>query len=372
MIFDDKQNKRLLEALERCLMVDSQGILVPDVEVANLPRKFMEVGGSEKTKYALGNLYADDGKKTLKAKGFKSTRVLSIEGSPAFHFQGHNVVSSGDATMLAYAATQAVHRTWPTGFDKARGLELARGQHFLCSRLDTPLLLRVPDGIARAALINAMALAAVLAGIDTLFYFGESVYFDPGDQFAALKAYDKVAQLNASKRRSLPNDDAASSQLLDLARWTLRMEGVFRGKYLKHRFGGMYPEFQWLSRGELAQMMMELLNRFDFRRKLRRPMNEDELYAIPKYRHVVMYWQHGHDVLKMMNNNRTEYLRARSYLSKIGINIESVPPAVLDSEFDLGDLLRPENFVEVPIEIASNPKLLFSLDLASEMARLRD
>jgi Phage replication protein CRI len=369
-MIDDKESRAYFEALEQCQMVDSLGIRIPGVDVSKLPRKFLQVDAGEGGKWAKGSVHGDDGKMTMGVRGIKSTQTMVIDGSPSFHFQKHNVVSSADAVMLQFSAAREVNRKWGTGPNRAGACQLAVGKGSYCTRIDTPVLVAVPPGLSRAAVINGLGLAGVLAGVNTALYVGESVYFDQDDQQAALKAYDKVAQMASKRRRTLPPVESAS-MLEDLAARTIRLEGVFRLKYLHARFGTA-PEFAQLHPGELAAMFIGLLDRYELRRRIRRPLNQDQLLGIPRYRHVVEYWQRGYDVLAMLNNNRTEYSRAKSYLATLSIYIDQVPPTELAEEVEVGDLLRPENFVPVPDDIRRDPYLFHQLDMDAERQALLD
>jgi hypothetical protein len=360
-----------IDHIAECIMVDTLGLVVPDVDVSKLPRKFLEIGGSDSSKWATGQLQSKHGRNSLKAKGVKSRKELRIEGSPAGHYQGHNIVSSGDARMLAFAQLRAVKEKFGLAFPLARACEFAAGKGMRVSRIDTPVLLAVPEGLQKSAFINGLALAGIQAGMSIALYSGETVYFDPSSQLAAAKGYDKAAETKKQRRGKLPDSDEVKP-LLALADGTIRFEAVYRQKYLDYRFSRL-PTPAELHPEELATMLAALLEGYDLRRDIRRALKEDELLGIPRqYRHIVFYWQHGRDVLKLLDGDETAYARARAYLRlHHSINIEGPPPGmVFEERINVGDLLRPENFIPVPPAIRSNSEFFFELPMAREQGDL--
>lgn len=360
-----------IEHLAECVMVDTIDFSVENVDIGKLPLKFMQVGGPDHRRWAKGRLQTAYGKNSLEARGVKSRQRLMVSGSPAMHFQGHNIVSSGDVRMLVYSALRAVKdMEWGLTFPLKRALEFVEGKGIEVTRVDTPYLLQLPAGLTHRAAIHGIALAAIQAGFDTSLYVGESVYIDPKSQLEALKAYDKQRHYVTRRGGKLPEEVAAP--LFELMPRTLRLEAVHRQKALLHRFEGRLPAPADLNQDRLACMLLNLLDKFDFRRDIRRPLNDEELMGIPRqFRPFVFYWQHGRNVKKLAENDNG-YVKARAYLRRNhSIDIEAPPPREeIEDRIELGELLRPENFIAVPADIRSDPRLLFSVDLLSERRRL--
>lgn len=352
--------------IEDCLMVDTLGLCVHDADTSKLKKQFKQVDGGEGTEWAKGSVTTLAGKQALKVRGIKSKRQLRIETSPAFLRQGHNVISSGDVTMLAFAAIQAANRELGLGFSLKHAAEFAKGDGIEVTRVDTPVLLAKPSGLSTAAVLNALALAGLMAGNNISVYANESVYFDQHSQQAALKAYDKAAEM-ASKRKLQVPATANTPALLQLAQDTIRLEAVYRQKMLKVLFSDrdqLTPAL--LTKSTLAHMLVDLLAKYDLKRDIRRPLNQEQLMAIPRrFRPWVAYWQRGQDALRLMDNNVTEYSRAHGYLElKHGINIYAPPPVEIEGRIELGDILHPSNFVPVPDELRQDTNLFLNIDMA--------
>ena len=362
----------MLNRIAEALMVDSLGLRVAGVDPSKLPKKFLQLSGSDDTKWSKGSLESESGKVSLQVRGYKVSQSMSIEGSPAFHFQGHNIVSSGDVTMLAFSAAEAVHRKFDLGIGKRRAALFSQGLDMEVTRLDTPVMLSIPSGLNMSAVINGMALSGILAGITTSLYVGKTGYFNQHSQLRSLKYYDKAAELSAKKRAVLQNTPNGRA-VLDLATTKARLEAVYRQKYLKHRFRDhdrVTPSL--LTPEVMAEMFADLLAECDFRRDLRRMLNEDQLMAIPRrFRPTAMYWMHGQNVLKMLDGDKSEYSRHRGVLLKnYSIDIYGRPPAEIEDRVELGEILSPENFVPVPDEIRADPALFFDRDMDAERRAL--
>jgi hypothetical protein len=184
---------------EGVVMVDTIGLSVKDVDPATMPKRVHLTGQDGKVKKAKAVLKGRNGGNSLEVLGVMSRREFRLEGSAAMHFQGHNIVSPGDMTMLSWAAIRAARLGLNLGINLDRAKEFVRGHGLDVTRVDTPVLLKKPVGIATAAAINGLALAGLLAGNNTSVYVGESVYFDQHSQISAMKIYDKLAQVSRSR-----------------------------------------------------------------------------------------------------------------------------------------------------------------------------
>jgi len=142
------------------------------------------------------------------------------------------VVSSNDLTMLTHEMVKAVHETHPLNLPRDLRLLLARGRYAEVTRLDVAVLVRVPDGMSKAALVNAVALANVMAGSNMSLFANEATYGDPSSQMQAWKLYDKFLELLRKGKFELP-DSAAKEALTDLCNRTLRLEFVYRKKFFQ-------------------------------------------------------------------------------------------------------------------------------------------
>lgn len=359
-------------SLEETVMVDSLGLSVAQVDLSRLPNKFSKVGADDRSKWATGALATELGKLSLKAKGIKSEGVLQVEGSPAFHRQGHNMVSSNNATMLAFTAVEDIKDKFGLKIKRVRARDFVVGEGMEVTRIDTPVLLMPPAGLLKATVINGLALAGIAAGINTSLYVGETGYFDQHSQLCALKFYDKTCETNRKKRATIP--PTTNGELLkQLVERTIRLEAVYRRKYLQRRFRGtglVTPSR--LTPDVLADMFVELMGRHEIRRDLRKPLREDQLMAIPRrYRSTVLYWQHGYDVLQALDGNRSEYSRHHTFLLQMfGIDINGLPPGEIEMTVELGEVLSSENLVPVPAKIRSDGSIFFDRDMQQERLRL--
>jgi hypothetical protein len=354
-----------LKTVAECIMVDTLAFRISDADTSRLPNKFAKIGGDDDAKWAKGSLETDAGKSSLEVRGVKSRKEFNVSGSPAFYRQGHNIISSNDVPMLTFAAAQDVNRELGLGIKYWRAVDFAKGQGVQVTRIDTPVMVTPPSGINIGAAINALALAGILAGNNTSLYVGKSVYFDQHSQLSALKAYYKLAEIMSKKRLRIP-DTPNTPSLLALATEKIRLEPVYRQKYLMRRFadrGILLPEH--LTPEVLAEMLLDLLDNYDLKRDIRKPLSEDQLSAIPRqYRPAASYWMHGYDVLKMLDNNKTEYSRCHGYLQKAhSINIYGPPPVEIEERIELGEILSPENFVCIPAELRADSELFFSRDM---------
>lgn len=217
------------------MMVDTLGLCVHDADPARLRDKFMKIDGDDGAQWSKGSLVTAAGKQALKVRAVKSKREYRMETSPAFLRQGHNIISSGDVPMLAFAAIQEANRDLKFGFSLKHAAEFVRGRGMDVTRVDTPVLLAKPAGLQTSAVINGLALAGLLAGNNTSVYVNESVYFDQHSQLAALKLYDKAAEVASRTRLNIPVTQN-TSRLMLLAHETIRLEAVYRQKWLKRRF----------------------------------------------------------------------------------------------------------------------------------------
>ncbi len=356
---------------EDCVMVDTIGLSVVGVDPARLPKKYKLVDGDDTKKWAKGTLTGRSGAKSLVVTGVKSRREFRLEGSVAMHAQGHNIVSPGDMTMLSWVAMRDAQQQLNLGISAGRAKAFVRGQGLRVTRVDTPVLLNKPRGITTAAAINGLALAGLLSGINTSVYVGESVYFDQQSQLQSLKLYDKLAEVGAT-RGFAQLDSANPLWLLDVAATTLRLEAVFRQKYLIRRFGGRLPQPWELSPDVLAGMLSALLSDYDLRREIRKPLREEELMAIiPRYRTVVLYWMHGYDIKKALDFADSTFGRARAYIRHYhSIDIDTPPPGEVPDRIELGDILSPANMLPVPAHIRADRDLFMHCDMAAERQRI--
>lgn len=367
-------HQKMCERLEECLMVDTLELRVPNADVSRLKNKFVKLGGDDGKRWATGSLTTKAGKKSLEVRGIKSKREFYITGSPAFHHQDHNVVSSGDVTMLAFSAVQAANEGLKLDIKTGAAAEFAKGIGMQVTRIDTPVMTRLPDGISMKPAINGLALAGLLAGINISVYQGETVYFDQHSQSDSLKAYSKAAEMQNKRKLSVP-ETCNTDMLRELTKANIRLEAVYRQKYLKYRFGDDNPRHPALfTRPELAEMFMGQLEKYDLKRDLRRPLNEEQLMAVHRrYRMTVLLWQHGYDVLSHLGGNRTEHSRCRTYLlTKHGIDIYGPPPCEMPERVEVGEILSPANFVPVPDELRADPTLFFEQDMEEIRRDLAD
>lgn len=352
--------------IQACLMIDTLGLRIPGADPSRLPNNYVLVGGGDSSRWGSGSLKTAAGKNSLQVRGIKSRHEVRIEGSPGMLRQGHNVVTSGDAKMLAYVAAKDVNRNLDLGLPLERGLQIVQGESIEVTRIDTPVLLNCPAGLTKAAVINGLALAGVLAGHNTSVYVGETVYFDQHSQERAMKVYDKEAEMNSRRLLEIPETDA-TPMLRDLAKRTLRLEPVYRQKWLQRHIekDGDLLTPAMLGPEVLAGMLVELLEKYDLRRDLRRPLNEEQLMGIPrKYRQWVLAWQAGYDAPALAEADEFERARVHSYLkANHHIDINAPRPQEIEDRIELGDLLSPSNFVPVPEVIRRDQRLFFSCDL---------
>jgi hypothetical protein len=357
--------------LEHCMMVDTLGLRVHNVDPSRLPKKFIQMGSGDAHRWAKGNLQTAAGKNSLKVTAVKSRKAFCIEGSPAFHRQGHNIVSSGDVSMLAFAAAQDCNRELSLGISLERAKQFASGTGMEVTRIDTPVLLRKPEGLAMAAVINGLALAGVLAGHNTSVYVNQTVYFDQHSQLTSLKGYDKLAEIQGKRRLEIPTT-SNTDDLIVLAGNTIRMEAVFRQKWLQRKFGPELLTPARLTPDVLAAMFGGLLEDYDLRRDIRKPLSQEALMEIPRrFRPYVLLWQNANDMSRVKAENPVEYSRAKNYLElRHSVSLDSTPPQLIEQRVELGDILSAKNFMAVPAAIAADPTLFFRCDMAQVRQQL--
>lgn len=305
---------------------------------------------------------------TAEARSLES--MIYIEGSPAMHYQGHNIVASNDVTMLAHDMVKAVYEEHCFDISKGRRLAIARGRDVMVTRLDVVLLVKLPEGLDKEAVINAVALALAMNGSNMQVFAGQSVYCDPSSQMRAWKLYDKAAELAFRKGFQAP-DTEAGRVLVELCHNTLRLEFVFRRKYFAtHTMFRGHPVYpQRFDPELLALMVVEELARTRMFGKLARRYGQDELLGVPMpYRTTLALWQNGGDVRAVLGDEADMH---RSYLRKRlkGLDIFKAAPAVLPAALTFAEVLHPRNFVVVPQVVKADAKLFHTTDMAAEVAR---
>lgn len=380
MNIDEKKRKHI----EACIMVDTLDLRVGNVPHAKLPKKFSEVSdypkeqssnvprAVEDTGWSKGVLVGASGKQSLRPRGVKRSGDLFVEGSNAFHYQGHNIVSSNDVTMSAYSMLHATNKKYPLNLGRWRPWEFILGEGIEVTRVDTPIMLKVPEGLQKGAIINALALAGILDGINTSLYVHETVYWDQQAQGVALKAYDKCAEMHKRRKKALPDSPNAAA-LHELAETTIRFEAVYRKKYFKSHssFKDRLVCPAVFNPRILAEMFAELIEKYNLKGSLRRRLGRDDLWAIRRpFRDTVAHWQHGMgraDLLQMLDGSeRTLKTHRRVIEDEYSIDIFAEPPSEITVPVELGEILRIENFVPVPEAIRTDPALFYQRDMSAE------
>ena len=355
-----------------CIMIDTLDLEVPgvsNVDETELKRAFGQLDGDRNvipdTDWAKGALNAPTGKQSLRVRHVKKTKKLLIEGSSAKHEQGQNVVSSGDVTMTTYQMCRAVQRLLKLGLPVHVGYEIVHGRLVKVTRIDVALLLRVPEGVTKAAFINALAIAGIRAGTNTSLYVNESVYFDQGSQMEAPKFYDKTAELKRARKGGLPDVDGVEL-LVDLNKETIRLEAVFRTKKLVQiaKAHGGAPHPCVFTKEVLAKMVLDLLSKYATQGQVFRRLELGELLMIPlPYRSTVAHWQNRMPLLDMVVSERVLKEHAKYIWDNHKIDIDGPPPDEMNVPMSLSDILKPENFMPVPAAIRSNPALFHEVDM---------
>lgn len=366
-------NKKL-NHLAECLMIDTMGLRVENVPNLKLPKTFARVSDgpdvADNYGWAKGNLISESGKHmSMRVRTITASSQLLVEGSNSMQYLDHNIVSSGDAVMTAFSMLDAVRRQHHMHLDSVfRPREFMQGRDIEVTRLDPVAMLGIPEGLRLGAAINALAFAGLRAGHVTTAFTNESVYLDQHSQLETLKAYDKAVEMQ--QRRRAPNLPVTpnAADLMSLASNTLRFEGVFRLKQLKRLFGNKPVTPSMLSPQVIADMFIQLLNKYDLHGSLRRLLSLDELLLIrPPYRLTVALWQMGADVRSIFGENEG-LLRSHQRVIKndYKINILDDSPQTLDQHIELGDILRIENFQPVPVAIRADPALFYQRNMAAE------
>lgn len=360
-----------LEQLMQCMMIDTMALRVPDVPRLKLTKEFARVSEDPALAHSSGwgtsRLKSKhDGLPSLKVGTIKSKRQLTVEGSNAMHQQGHNIVSSGDAVMTAYSMLAEVASQHKLNLDAVeRPLAFMRGEGIEVGRVDTPCLLRVPQGLNKGAIINALALAGLSTdGVITLFP-RETVYFDQHSQLESLKAYDKSAEIAQAKRKFEFPETNNGAALRMLSRETVRLEAVYRLKALTRRFGRGKATPAMLSPKVLAEMLIELLQKYNLHGSLRRRLSLEELWKIRSpYRTTVALWQRGENMISIFNHDEGLLKSHRRVIKyEHGIDILNPPPGAIDMPIELGEILCAENFVPIPPQIRADRAMFYQLDM---------
>lgn len=367
-------NEKNLKHLMDCMMIDTMGLRVANVPNVQLPKKFARVNAdhdsANSTAWEKGRLKSEAGEfPSLRVGAIKSNNQLLVEGSNAVHYQGHNIVSSGDAVMTAFSMLDAVRRQHPLHLENIiRPWGFMKGEGIAVTRIDTPVMLQLPDGLQIGAIINALALAGISAGLVTTLFPCETVYFDQHSQLESLKAYHKAIELQQNKRPYTFSDTENGATLRKLAQQMVRFEAVYRLKSLTRRFAGRPVTPAMLSPKVLATMFMDLLDKYNLHGSLRRRLNTEELWQIRSpYRTTVALWQRGEDMKTIFNNDDGLLKSHRRVINKeYGIDILDPHPGEIEVPIELGEILCVENFVPVPIEIRSDPELFYQRDMYAE------
>lgn len=364
--------------LAACLMVDTLALEIPNiasVDETGMKKAYGQFDDDrllkDETDWRKGALTAPTGKRSLRVRHVKKTKRLQIEGSSAINTQGQNVVSSGDVTMLAYWMCRDVHKKLALDLPIEVGHELVHGRLVKVTRIDVALLLKIPEGLSKGALINALAIAGICAGTNSSLYINKTVYFDQNSQTESSKLYDKAAELKRARKGGLPDVDGVEL-LIELNENTIRLECVFRAKKLTQVAKKLGAESvpATFSKEVLARMVLDLLRKHVAHGQIIRRLDAAELRAIPlPYRSAVAHWQNGMHLPDMFVSERALKEQARHIKQNYQIDIEAPPPDSLVVEsLSLMDVLAPQNFMPVPAEIRSNPELFKEIDMAHHRA----
>lgn len=368
-----------LAHIASCICLDTVGLEFSDVnaETAKLAKSFNETDDDgnavDGTGWNKASLQSPEGKRSLAVNYVGKTLKLRIEGSNAMHRQGHNVVASGDLTMTAFSMIRAVKQSQSLPWDVSVGHQLAHGHDVVVTRIDVVILVKVPEGVSKSALINALAIAGIGAGVNTSLYVNESVYFDQSSQLEGQKIYDKEAELNRARKGGLP-DKPGMEHLHALTQKTVRLEAVFRAKKLVEiaRKHGGRPHPCLFTKELLAEMVRGLMKKFMKHGDVFRRLNRDELMVIPlPFRSTVVHWQNGENLLDIVKSSRI-LKQQKAYLKKNhDINLNAPAPDQFRGSMSLFDILAPEHFIPVPAEIRNNPALFYELPMDEVRAKLR-
>jgi hypothetical protein len=373
--------KKRLQHMTDCIMIDTLGLRVDNVSGVKLPRKFAQISDDpdvvHNTSWAKGNLRSESGKHmSMRVRSVKSGSKLLVEGSNSMQYLDHNIVSSNNAVMTAFSMLDAVRRQYPLDFDYLQQPMIFRmGEGVEVTRIDTPAMLKVPEGLNVGAVINALAYAALSAGLTTTIYPSETVYIDQHSQLASLKAYIKALEMKQKRRKQSLPDTLNAAALIDLAETTVRFEAVYRLKHLSSLFEGKPVTPSMLSPQTLASMFLHLLRGYDLKGRMRRFLRDEELWIIrPPYRSTVALWQRGADLQRLFKGDEKLLNSHRRVLKKEhSIDIFLPPPGAIEVPIELGEILRVENFLPVPAAIKSDPALFYKRDMQADwLTRTRE
>ena len=373
------------QLVEKCINIDTVGVVL-DYSDADLPKTFAVVSDSDDVEpdshRGWGRAESDFGAKTIRVecrkrrakKGEPVTdrkKLLYIEGSPSYHYQGHNVASSDDLVMLTHDLVKAVHQSHPLNIPRPLRALLAQGRYGEVTRLDVAILVRVPDGVSKAALINAVALANVMAGANMSLYANESTYGDPSSQLRAWKLYDKALEIQRKGKQALPKTEAGKA-LAHLCEQTVRLEFVFRKKYFANHayFKGkpVYP--MRLTRETIAWMVIEELHRLQLKGKVHRRYGLNELLMIPMpYRSTLAHWQNKLKVRNFLESDQEAKRHWRYLKNRLGVDVFGEPPAEIELPISLLEVLHPNNFVPVPASIKADASVFHQSDMNAALQR---
>lgn len=354
--------------LEGCITLDTVGFNVKDVN-AEFPTT-IDVNG--KRSKSVGRLYSPSGRRSATFHHIKKHNQLRVEGSAAIHFQDHNIVASNDLRMTVLSLLKAIKDQHEVHVPLQQAYQFFLGQGIAMTRVDTPAMLRLPAGLTPATAVNGLALAGLHCEANVSLYRNGTFYFDQHSQLASMKGYAKGPQMDRqTKKVALPDTDNAAT-LRELADSTLRIEMVYRKKHFARlqQFAGTLPTFGQLSPRVLAEMFAGQLRKYNLRGRLRAFVTEDQLQAagIPRqHRAVVMLWQHGHDLLRHFDGDQRALGRVRNVLKRgFSIDIDQMPPGEIEVPVQIGEILRPENFLPVPDIIRRDPALFHVFDVQKE------
>jgi hypothetical protein len=370
-----------LQHIANCLMVDTLELVITNIDSVDeteLKRAFGQFNDEGSLKkdsdWRKASLIAPTGKQSLRVRHVKKTKCLHIDGSSAINRQGHNVVSSGDVTMQAYLMCRDVHKKLNLKLPLRVGYELAHGRLVKVTRIDVTLLLKVPEGMTKAQLINALAIAGIRAGINSSLYVNESVYFNQKSQVEGAKIYDKTVELKRARKGGLPDIEGVEL-LTELNEKTVRVEAVFRLKKLTQvvKKLGKLLEPATFTKEVLAQMVLDLLNKNICHGQVFRRLNTAELLAIPlPYRSTVAHWQNGMVLQDMIVSARVLKEHARYIKQNHKIDIDAPIPDSVNEVLSLVDIFEPKNFLPVPSNIRGNTNLFHEVDMDMCRKNLED
>lgn len=242
-----------------------------------------------------------------------------VSGNPAKFLQGHNIFGTDDLTYLMGRFFDELLRNHddlglnPT-YEQYEKIQ--EGDYFL-TRVDFNLSWHLDNVEQVNAWIRSASQSANLRHRGSGVFQEGTLYFGKHSQYWSLKCYSKGTEISAKNHR-LP-DYLQIPELIEWANKSLRLELVFRSKFLKKT--GLCHAKKWCK--NTGKELLLSCVRDDLQISDNMTLKDDVINTLPpRLRMIYHSWLNGDDLRQIMS--KSAFYRWRTQMLAYGIDISIV------------------------------------------------